>query len=110
MAEYEKTVLGALQETQTAISNFSYEEQRRIELQQSAASAQQSVNMAKERFDRGYDNFLDVLDAERTLLQAEDSLVNSEISSGLNLIAIYKALGGWQVVDQNNNVEMPRKI
>lgn len=110
MAEYEKTVLGALQETQTAISNFAYEEQRRIELQQAAASAQQSVNMAKERFDRGYDNFLDVLDAERTLLQAEDSLANSEISSGLNLIAIYKALGGgWQVVEASNQGETKSK-
>lgn len=37
-----------------------------------AARAQQSVNMAKERFDRSDDNFLDVLDSKRTLLQAED--------------------------------------
>lgn len=106
LAQYEKTVLGALQETQTAISNFSYEEERRVELQQAAASAQQSVTMAKERFDRGYDNFLDVLVAERTLLEAEDSLANSEISSSLNLIAIYKSLGGgWQVVDESNKVQ-----
>lgn len=110
LAEYEKTVLGALQETQTAISNFSYEEQRRVELQQAAASAQQSANMAKERFDSGYDNFLDVLDAERTLLEAEDSLANSEISSGLDLIAIYKALGGgWQVVDESNKEAVTSK-
>lgn len=102
LARYEKTVLGALQETQTAISDFSYEEDRRLELQKAAASAQESAKMAKERFDRGYDNFLDVLDAERTLLETEDSLASSEITSGLNLIAIYKALGGgWQVVDQN---------
>jgi len=102
LAQYEKTVLAALQETQTAISDFSYEEERRLELQQAAASAQESVNMAKERFDRGYDNFLNVLDAERTLLEAEDSLANSEISSGLDLISIYKALGGgWQVVDES---------
>jgi multidrug efflux system outer membrane protein len=107
LAQYEKTVLGALQETQTSISNFSFEEQRRVELQQAAASAQKSVNMAKERFDSGYDNFLDVLDAERTLLGAEDSLANSEITSGLNLIAIYKALGGgWQVV----NKQQPQNI
>jgi len=102
LAQYEKTVLAALQETQTAISDFSYEEQRRVELQQAAASAQLSVNMAKERFDRGYDNFLDVLDAERTLLQAEDSLAMSEISSALDLVSIYKALGGgWQVVAES---------
>jgi multidrug efflux system outer membrane protein len=99
VAQYEKTVLSAFQETQTALSDFSNEEARRIELQAAAASAQHAVNLAKQRFDSGYDSFIDVLDAERTLLQAEDSLANSEISAGLDLISIYKALGGgWQVV------------
>ncbi|KKN25709.1 hypothetical protein LCGC14_0881880, partial [marine sediment metagenome] len=98
LAQYQKTVLTALEETQTAMSNFANEEQRRAELQVAAASAKQSAQMAKDRFDSGYDNFLDVLDAERTLLEAEDTLANSEITSGLNLVAIYKALGGgWQV-------------
>lgn len=101
LARYEKTVLSALEEIQSAMSDFSNEEQRRAELQQAAASAKQSAIMARNRFDSGYDNFLDVLDAERTLLEAEDTLANSEITSGLNLVAIYKALGGgWQVKAQ----------
>lgn len=98
LAQYEKTVLSALEELQSAMTEFSNEEQRRAELQEAAASAKQSATMARNRFDSGYDNFLDVLDAERTLLEAEDTLANSEITSGLNLVAIYKALGGgWQV-------------
>lgn len=98
LAQYEKTVLSALEELQSSMSDFSNEEQRRAELQEAAASAKQSATMARNRFDSGYDNFLDVLDAERTLLEAEDTLANSEITSGLNLVAIYKALGGgWQV-------------
>lgn len=98
LANYEKTVLNTLEETQTALSDFSHEEARRYELQTAASSANNAVNMAKERFDSGYDSFLDVLDAERTLLEAEDSLAVSEISAGLDLISIYKALGGgWQV-------------
>lgn len=98
LAFYDKTVLDALEETQTAISNFAKEETRRASLQQAAKSANHSAELAKQRFDQGYDDFLDVLDAERTLLQTEDTLANSEIDSVLNLIAIYKALGGgWQV-------------
>ncbi len=101
LARYEKTVLSALEEIQSAMSNFSNEEQRRAELQQAAASAKQSASMARNRFDSGYDNFLDVLDAERTLLEAEDTLASSETNSGLNLVAIYKALGGgWQLKQQ----------
>lgn len=101
LANYEKTVLMALEETQTALSDFTHEEQRRLHLQQAAASAKQSAIFAKERFDHGYDNFLDVLVAESTLLEAEDALANSEIASGLDLISIYKALGGgWQVASE----------
>lgn len=100
LAFYDKTVLAALEETQTAVSNFARQEERRAVLQQAAKSAKHSAELAKQRFDQGYDNFLDVLDAERTLLSTEDTLASSEISSVLSLIAIYKALGGgWQVSD-----------
>lgn len=99
LAAYEKTVLEALEETQTALSTFSHEEQRRATLQQAAASAKRSARLARQRFDQGVDGFIDVLDAERTLLDAEDTLALSETSSALDLIAIYKALGGgWQVI------------
>jgi multidrug efflux system outer membrane protein len=102
LAFYDKTVLAALEETQTAVSDFAREEERRATLQQAAKSALHSAELAKQRFDEGYDNFLDVLDAERTLLETEDTLANSEISAVLNLIAIYKALGGgWQVKDKS---------
>lgn len=98
LANYDKTVLAALEETQTAVSDFAREEERRATLQQAAKSAQHSAELARQRFDEGYDDFLDVLDAERTLLETEDTLAGSEISAVLNLIAIYKALGGgWQV-------------
>lgn len=100
LALYDKTVLAALEETQTAVSNFARQEERRAVLQQAAKSAKHSAELAKQRFDEGYDDFLDVLDAERTLLSTEDTLATSEISSVLSLIAIYKALGGgWQVTD-----------
>jgi multidrug efflux system outer membrane protein len=100
LAFYDKTVLAALEETQTAVSNFARQEERRAVLQQAAKSAKHSAELAKQRFDQGYDDFLDVLDAERTLLSTEDTLATSEISSALSLIAIYKALGGgWQVTD-----------
>jgi multidrug efflux system outer membrane protein len=104
LALYDKTVLAALEETQTAVSNFARQEERRAVLQQAAKSAKHSADLAKQRFDQGYDDFLDVLDAERTLLSTEDTLATSEISSVLSLIAIYKALGGgWQVSDDSLN-------
>jgi multidrug efflux system outer membrane protein len=100
LAHYDKTVLTAMQETQTALNSFSREEQRRNTLQYAAKTAQHSAVLAHQRFDQGYDDFLNVLDAERTLLETEDTLANSEIALLNQLISIYKSLGGgWQKAD-----------
>lgn len=98
LASFEKTVLRALEETETAMANFSRQEQSRARLQQAAASSAKAVGYAQERFEAGIDNLLDVLVAQRTMLEAQDRLATSEIDVARNLIAIYKALGGgWQV-------------
>ncbi len=94
---YEKTVLEALGELQTAISDFSKEEERRSYLQRAALSSKESSVLARQRYEAGVDTFLDVLNAEATLLRAEDQLAQSEINAALDLIMVYKALGGgWQ--------------
>lgn len=98
IAAFEKSVLVALEETDTAMVNFSRQEQTRTRLFQAATASAKADEYAKERFDAGIDNFLDVLDAERTLLEAQDRLAQSETDLALNLIAIYKTLGGgWNV-------------
>jgi multidrug efflux system outer membrane protein len=68
-------------------------------LLEAAHSSARAAEHARERFDAGVDNFLDVLDAERTLLEAQDRLAQSETALALNLIAIYKSLGGgWELM------------
>lgn len=97
LASYEKTVLAALEETQNALTLFHREEQRRAELERAAKAAKEANEIATLRFEYGSESFLSVLDAERTLLQAEDTLAQSNIQSALHLVGIYKALGGgWQ--------------
>lgn len=104
LVTYEKTVLYALKETQTSLSDFSREDERRVILHKAAKSAHKSADIARQRFDQGVDGFLDVLDAERTLLEAEDTLAISEANTALNLIRIYKALGGgWQIVAKDKD-------
>ncbi len=102
LASFEKTVLRALEETETAMVNFSREERSRALLQKAAASGAKAADFAQERFEAGIDNLLDVLVAQRTMLEAQDRLASSEINVALNLIAIYKALGGgWQVTESS---------
>jgi multidrug efflux system outer membrane protein len=94
---YQKTVLEALEEIENALTDFSKEEERRLNLQEAARSSAEASRLAHSRFEAGLDNFLDLLDTERTQLETEDALAVSEISTALQLVAIYKALGGgWQ--------------
>jgi multidrug efflux system outer membrane protein len=108
LAQFEKTVLIALEEIDTAMVNFSREEQRRDHLFKAAASSAKAANIAKRRFEAGIDSFLDVLDAERTLLEAENLLALSEVKTALDLITIYKALGGgWETAPKPKKPNAP---
>lgn len=94
---YQRTVLEALEEIENALTDFYKEDQRRLSLQQAAGSSAEASKLAHSRFEAGLDNFLDLLDTERTQLETEDALAASETAAAVQLIAIYKALGGgWQ--------------
>lgn len=98
LAIYQQTVLRALEEVSTAMSDFNQEEERRRRLTTAARSSAKAAELARQRYEAGIDNFLDVLDAERQLLQAQDQLAISDIKVATDLIRIYRALGGgWQV-------------
>lgn len=97
LLNFEQRVLEALEDIQTSMSNFNREEERRQRLVDAAMAAGTAARLSRVRYEGGLDAFLDVLDAERTLLQAENQLAVSETTVALNLIAVYKALGGgWQ--------------
>lgn len=96
-AEYERAVLEALQETENALVDFGRQRARRDFLQTAAKASAKAAQIARLRYQSGVEDFLTVLDAERTLLEAEDGLAESEIRSAAALIAVYKALGGgWE--------------
>jgi outer membrane protein, multidrug efflux system len=94
---YRSTVLVALQETEDALVNYSFEQERRVHLQDSVARNQTAVQLSRERYRSGLADFLTVLDAERQLYNSEDLLAQSQIAVTTNLIALYRALGGgWE--------------
>jgi multidrug efflux system outer membrane protein len=50
--------------------------------------------LAEIQYREGSINFLVLLDAQRTLLQAEDELAQAETAANTGAVAVYKALGG----------------
>lgn len=96
-AEYEQTVLGALEETENAMTSFGRQRARRDFLREASAASQQAAKLARERYQNGVADFLTVLDAERVMLEAESRQAESETLTAVALVAIYKALGGgWE--------------
>lgn len=99
LAQYEKTVLQALEEVKTALSNYALELQRREILVTAAKASAQAADIAKKRYTAGLDSFIDYLNAENALLQTESLLAQSELNTAASLVAIYKALGGgWEII------------
>jgi multidrug efflux system outer membrane protein len=94
LAFYEQAVLTALQETEDALVDFAHEQTRERFLEASAQASQQATDLAHQRYDAGAADFLSVLDAERTLLEAQDRLAASQTQTATAFVAVYKALGG----------------
>ena len=97
LAAYEKTVLTSLEDVENALVAYAKEQERHRSLQEQVKANRRAVELANERYTKGVADFLNVLDAERSLYQAEDNLVQSERAVTANLIALYKSLGGgWE--------------
>jgi len=94
LAVYERTVLMALEETEDALVDFGHEQARQQFLATSAEASRRAADLAHQRYEGGAADFLSVLDAERTLLEAEDRLAASQTRSATAFVAVYKALGG----------------
>ena len=97
LATYEKTVLISLQEAENALVTYAQEQNRRRALADEVTENRRSLEMANGLYAEGRVNFLDVLDVRRSLYESDDQLAASDQAVSLDLIALYKALGGgWE--------------
>jgi multidrug efflux system outer membrane protein len=103
LAQYEKAVLTSLEDVENALVAYGREQMRRRPLAQAVEANRLAADLAKERYTRGLVDFLNVLESQRQLYTSEDQLVQSERGIVVNLVALYKALGGgWEVFSQVN--------
>jgi NodT family efflux transporter outer membrane factor (OMF) lipoprotein len=94
---YRKTVLGALQDVENALTAYRTEQARWQALRMTVEASAAAVDLASDRYRRGLANFLDVLTAQSTLINAREQLIQSTLTLTTDLVTLYKALGGgWQ--------------
>src|SRR5262249_29432882 len=101
LAIYEQTVLRAFEEVENGLVLYAKEQGRRRSLQEAVVSSQKSLETAAKLCASGLTDCLRVLDAERSLYQAQDAPVQSDRAISDNLISLYKSLGGgWEKQDR----------
>ena len=91
---YEASLQNAYREVRDAYAAYTQEYHRYQALQGAVKAAQDAVTIANDLYKNGLRDFTAVIDAQRSLLSLEESLVVSRGQITVNLIALYKALGG----------------
>lgn len=93
-AQYQRIVLVALQEIETALARYRSARATVEQLTHSAAASERAAELARLRFAEGITDFLQVLDAERTQLESQSRLAQGRTDAATSYATLYKALGG----------------
>ncbi|HEY9227780.1 MAG TPA: efflux transporter outer membrane subunit [Gemmatimonadaceae bacterium] len=93
-SQYTATVLRAVEETESAVVAYDRAHERVGILAEAVKSSTRAADLAQQRFEAGLTDFLQVLDAQRTLLDAENQLATAHTAAATALVALYKATGG----------------
>jgi multidrug efflux system outer membrane protein len=97
LIRYEQTVLQALEETENSLVTHARSRERLVHDEAAVRASNTAAGLARVRYENGASDFLQVLTAERTLLETEDRLARSRAEAATSLIAVYKSLGGgWE--------------
>ena len=96
--DYENTVLQAVQEVEDALTAFLRTQEQVAFLADAVRAYKNAVDLSMLQYREGLVDFQRVLDAQQNLVQQNDNLVATTGDVGLNLISLYKALGGgWEI-------------
>ena len=98
---FQKTVLTALQEVEDALISLDKEQEHRKAILEAVAFNRKAVDLSIKLYTEGQTDFLNVLQAQRSLFVTEEALALSTRNLSTNLVALYKALGGgWDTREE----------
>ena len=93
-AQYGRAVLAATEDIETSLARYRAARLQVERLQEASAASERAAELARLRFREGITDFLQVLDAERTELEAQDRLAQGRIDAATAYAALYRAVGG----------------
>lgn len=92
--DYRRTVLAAWHEVDNALTDAAAERQHQQALAQAVTQNERALSVARQRYQEGAIDFLNVLNVQRALLETQSAQVSSATQRLLNQVKLYKALGG----------------
>lgn len=93
-ANYEKVIQNAFRDVEDSLADLRHSAELRETLVRRVADLQRSVELARDRYENGYSDYLDVLDSERSLFNAQLQLASARGDYERALVELYRALGG----------------
>lgn len=97
LLNYQRTILAAVEQVDDAIDNYTSQQVLVQKLNAALNDAQAAVHVVTQRYNRGFTNYLDVLDAQRELYALQAEYVSAQEEIVLQFIDLYRALGGgWE--------------
>jgi len=110
LANFDGVVLTALQDTETALAALAGEGERFTSLRRARDFNAEAARIVRLRYAAGRENFLAVLDAERTLANTQALLAVSEATLSSDQISLFKALGGgWENAPAVAHITVPQR-
>jgi outer membrane protein TolC len=110
---FQETVLRAWKEVDDAMTAYREAQLRRADVARSVAENQTALEAARQRYSEGAIDFLNVITTQAQLLQSQNDLADSDTLIAVNLVNLYRALGGgWEIADGDYraNGTPPQKI
>jgi NodT family efflux transporter outer membrane factor (OMF) lipoprotein len=105
ISDYENVVLRAQGEVESAVAGFLGAQKQVLALTQSVDSATQAVNLAEQQYRGGIADYTRVLTTQESLTQEQSRLVSTRGAVALNLVSLYRALGGgWEIRESQDLV------
>jgi multidrug efflux system outer membrane protein len=110
VGQYERTVLTAFQEVEDGIVSVQRLREEAEAASRAATAARRSVVLAGKRYEGGVDNYLNLLDAQRTQLDAELQESDLQRQQRVAVVRLYRALGGgWDAVTDTLALPRPKE-
>ena len=107
LAQYEQAIQTAFSEVANALAGRATLGDQLTALEAQATASRETYRLSELRYRNGVANYLQLLDAQRSLFASEQALVQTRLLERLNQVALYKALGGGWTVPANATAQQP---